>query len=226
MWIPKAIQLYQMTHARAAATGASNSFVVESYDGTSLLSSFSFANADGTSKSAAHTGTAAAAGGFSAGEAFLQRHVLTGSASADGAFAFVYQDTTNNRMSYYCVGGGHQNLGVAGTPGEFIAIQGEGTNGTTTETSAQTVWPRAGTVKNVAIAYNTGADNPYRLHFQKNAVSAGYIEMAASAAAALIIDTTTTFTVAAGDLICWNPIRQSGTSNTLVMTVCFGFEAL
>jgi len=224
-WHPRALAIYAMTHSRDAATGSGNAFTVDTYvGGATLKFSFSMTNADGTSKQTNYSSVTLPAAATSAyADSIQQLHLLTGSPTADGAFAYVYQDPTNPALSFHCAGDGASNFAAAGVATRYISIHGTGTTGSTTEANANVVWPRAGTMSTFAIRYGTGSGEAYTMAIRKNNADAATIAIPASTSA-LILNTTTQVALAAGDRICFAFTRVT-TSTLLVANVVFGFEA-
>lgn len=224
-WLPRDVEIYTINHIRPAATGAGNSFALDTYDGTVSQASFSFANGDGTQKttnySPAATLTAASSSAIAQGH--TQSHVLTGAASAAGSFAVVYQDAASPGLSYHAAGDGTSNFSV-GAADEYISVYGGGTTGSTAEAAAQTPWPASGTLSNFAIRYTTEAATTYDCQVRVEGATALAIPLAAAAAGALVIDTTAV-SITQDQRLCFGFDRTAGVGTLFVCVVVFTFEA-
>jgi hypothetical protein len=231
-WLPRAVNVYRYNHIRGVATGVGNSFNLILYDGTTALATLAFDNADGTQDTLTSTVTLSAATSSAISEAHLFDHTQIGSTSALGTTTLVYQDASEEDVSYYCAGDGTSSIGsVDGTTGRFIAIGGTGTTGSSTEAPVQMPIVQACTMKYAAVRYTTGtAGTDYNLEIRRVATSGtgvvqDTIPLPAATTGALVIDSTLAVTFSVGDLLSFRLIRTAGTGTTIQCNLVFGLQA-
>lgn len=225
-WMPRDVNISVTNHRRPAATGVGNDFTLSAYDGGSAVTTFTFGNSDGTSKTTVHSpaGTLTAATSAAISQIHLHEHILgAGAASAAGGFAIIYQDASNDALSYHCAGDGTNNLAVGATD-EFVAVYGTG-SGSTTENNAEVVWPTTGTLSNFGIRYDTGADNSYNLLVRVNGATSGSaIPLAIAATGGLVINTSS-HAIVAGQTLSFGLTRTAGASTEIQIVIVFTFES-
>lgn len=222
-WLPRAVDIYEINHTRPSATGAGNSFALDTYDGTTSVATFSFDNSDGTSKTTTYSPAAlTAATSASNGEAHLQEQVTTGTPSAAGSFAVVYQDNSNNALTYHAAGDGSSNISVGASP-KYVAVYGSTTTAPTAATTAQVAWPSAGNLSNFAVRYNTDGATAFSCGVHINGSNA--LSIALPAAATGLVTDTTSVAIAVDDLLTFEISRTSGSDTTFSVSIIFTFEA-
>lgn len=229
LWLPRAVDLLEFNHRRPSATGSGNSFQIRFNDGTSQLDTFDFANSDGTLKATTYSGvTFSAASDATPSQSAVLRHVLTGSASAAGRSAMVYQDSAGTAgLSTHVAGDGAFNMSVGAGGQSFFGIGSGGNADTSIESVAQCVWPATGTLSNFLVGYTSSSGTTYALHLRTDGSNTYQItgaDLPAVTTPTLTTLDTTSVAVTADDLLSFGVERTAGSGTLFVCCVVFTFQ--